>query len=581
MSNANTEIPLDDQFESEYRMFVPLTIDDMEVDDTNYFFNGTKLLLLALGILPYFGIFFILDAIPSITVFVVITILYLFIFSFYARFLVFEEGKQRGLMRELENNKHSDMAYFWEWDKIGIGKRDNGLAYIQSDGATLRRAYIVKVDSGSDVGVPKGNYRNFRQTQQDFLRSMYQLGMDVKVYNIRKRPGLSTALRDYSSMLKDLDRDEQVALIKLSQLNIDINFLYSRTKDQRYITYYLVVNKRIENLTSFRDIINDTIGKTFGANISFYNPHIMDKPEVDNFLAEYYDVDAVNAAGIHKMNGFKDLNDYVELVAIYDKNGQAVPFSIYDDMNTSIGVSIGGSTTLDELVESQEKEDEKWESRRQRSYDKKETELMRLRREDKISYEEYKERLDRLKWEHEPENFNEEVELTEAEREKRRIRQEEEQLKAERQEKLRRKKQLEKKKWYERDMGKELQPKGVVVNKRQRKKRVVHDDGMIEWDAQDIATDDLKGDTSKIKRKGRRTKKSILGRDKKDKVSEDSQGSKGRPRNEDRKRSTRKVRSIEDKNRANRKSRIVKEDTSVDTSKTRSKRRKRPVRKDK
>lgn len=476
------EVPIDQQFETDEVMFIPLTIDDMEVEDTSYFFSGTKLLLLAVGIMPYFSIFFMLDYFGTISIFLITTVIYFLVFSFYARFLVFEEGKQRDAMKDLENNKVSGMSYFWEWDKVGTSRRDDGQAYIQSDGVSLRRAYIIRVDSGSDVGVPEGHYRNFRQTQQDFYRSLYKLGMDVKVYNIRKRPELSPVLKEYSTMLRDLNDSNQNALMKLSQLNIDINFLYSRTTDQRYISYYLVVNKRIENIKNFKTILQDILDKSFGTNIAFFNPHILDKQGVDLFLAEYFDVDAVNASGIHKASGFRDFNEFVDLVSVIDKDNREVPISLFDDLMNS-HVTIASNKGIDDLVKETERERERWDARRQRSYDAKESKLMDDRRQDRITHQEYEERMAKLKEEHLPENFNELVEMSEEARARHLEQQELERQKELRRQERKRQKERDQdtRKWYEREDGLQTD-KQIQTSKQPINNTNVQDDGLIEWD---------------------------------------------------------------------------------------------------
>lgn len=490
------EVPIDNQFESEYKMFVPLTIDDMEVTNTSYFFSGTKVLLLALGVFPYLSFFFVLDIFPSLFSFILVSLLYFFIYSFYVRFVVFEEGKQRETMKDLENNKHSDMSYFWEWDKVGTGKRDQGLVYIQSDGVTLRRGYFVKVDSGSDIGVPEGHYRNFRQAQQDFFRALYRLGMDVKVYNIRKRPELSEALREYSAMLRHLDPIKQEALIKLSQLNIDINFLYSRTAEQRYVTYYLVTNKRIENLRNFRAILDDILDKSLRTNNAFYDPHIMTKVEIDDFLTEYYDLDAVNSSGIHKMNGFKDFNEYVTLVSVVGQDGREVPITLFDELMRE-GRNYGVTEDVSKLIEKDKKEEAKWEERRKRSLKTKEEALMKERREDRISHQEFEERRKKLQEDHRPENFNEWVEMTEQAREKYLLDKEEREWRERKQAEKHKMKKQRKPKWYEKEdafkVDKDLRSSTLNKGKptKKKKKAKVYDDGGIEWGALD-AEDDIR-----------------------------------------------------------------------------------------
>lgn len=486
-----SEINIYDQFESDDKMFVPLTIDDMEVEDTSYFFNGQKLAIAAIGLLPYFIIFFLLDYVTSIMVFVIYTAIYLTLYSFLLRFVVFEEKRQRDEMMAMENNKVSDMSYFWSWDKLGTGKRDDGMVYIQSDGVSLKRGYIIEVDSGSVVGVPEGHYRQYRQTQQDFLRSVSALGMDVKVYNIRKRPELSPALKRYARMLRDLQGTENEALIKLSQLNIDINFLYSITLDQRYVTYYVLVNKRLENLRNFKGIVQSVVDKTFGSNIAFSNAHILTKPEVDEFLTVYFDQDAVNTSGLHKMNGFKNFSEFCDLVAVIDKEGRQVPVEIFDDI-IKPDLGFAGNVSVEELTKRELEKEAQWERRRLKSYETKEELLMKKRREDKITHKEYTELLESLKQDHLPENFNEFIELSEEGRRKKKQDEERERLKQERRERARQQKRQteDTRKWYEREDG--IEEGAKEVKNRDFSKQ---DESNIDWESLDergdITLDDL------------------------------------------------------------------------------------------
>lgn len=486
-----SEINIYDQFESDDKMFVPLTIDDMEVEDTSYFFNGQKLAIAAIGLLPYFIIFFLLDYVTSIMVFVIYTAIYLTMYSFLLRFVVFEEKRQRDEMMAMENNKVSDMSYFWSWDKLGTGKRDDGMVYIQSDGVSLKRGYIIEVDSGSVVGVPEGHYRQYRQTQQDFLRSVSALGMDVKVYNIRKRPELSPALKRYARMLRNLQGTENEALIKLSQLNIDINFLYSITLDQRYVTYYLLVNKRLENLRNFKGIVQSVVDKTFGSNIAFSNAHILTKPEVDDFLTVYFDQDAVNTSGLHKMNGFKNFSEFCDLVAVIDKEGRQVPVEIFDDI-IKPDLGFAGNVSVEELTKRELEKEAQWERRRLKSYETKEELLMKKRREDKITHKEYTELLESLKQDHLPENFNDFIELSEEGRRKKKQDEERERLKQERRERARQQKRQNEdtRKWYEREDG--IEEGAKEVKNRDFSKQ---DESNIDWESLDergdITLDDL------------------------------------------------------------------------------------------
>lgn len=399
-------------FDNDYRMFIPLTIDDMETEKTSYFLTGPKLVILLVSVMPYFLIFFALDYIPDVRIFIIYTVLYLIIYQYIARYFVFEEKTQRLRMESLEKNKQSGVDYFWELERVGNRKTDDGMLYIQSNGITLRRGYIVAVDSGSTVGVPQGNYREFRKTIQEFFRYMSKYKLDVRVYNIQKNPELAPSLKKYAGMLRGIgDKD---ALVKLMQLQIDINFVYSVSLDQRYVTYYVITNKSIANLRNFRNMIQDAIDHTFKSNSSFADTRILSKLEVDGFLANYYMQDALDSDGIHKMNGFKEFDEFCELVTIIDSDGNEVPIDLLDEFNEPLVESI----YLDDLVDKSEKDVIALEKRRVKKLEQGEQSLIKRRRADELTHEEYLKELSELKENLSVENYSEEFEDFEEERKK-------------------------------------------------------------------------------------------------------------------------------------------------------------------
>lgn len=385
------EVGDEDQFTNDVKMFVPLTIDDLEMESQNYFFSGTKFIIASLSLLPYITIFFFLDYVPNIQIFIVYTILYLIGYSFVLRFAVFEESRQKEQMRELENNKYSDLTYFWQLDKVGTGERDDGMLYIQSDGFTIRRAYIVEVDSGSTIGVPENAYRNYREVWQKFFRMSYQLGFEVKLYNVRKKPELSESLKKYSLQLQDIENE---AYRSLMQLNIETNFLYAVSEEQRYVTYIEVINKRVDNLINFKDILQDIIDKTFETDGLFANPKILKKPEVDVMLATYFGQDHVNSRGVHRTNGYKAINEYADVVNIWDSEGKSVPFEIQDFIETeSRKGERGARQTIEDLLKQDERDAERWAEKVSETKDRRIRDLQRKRREELISYNEYEEQM--------------------------------------------------------------------------------------------------------------------------------------------------------------------------------------------
>ena len=443
----------DDQFTNNVKMFVPLTIDDLEMESQNYFFSGQKFIIASLSLLPYVAIFFFLDYIPNIQVFIIYTILYLIGYSFVLRFGVFEESRQKKQMLELENNKYSDLAYFWQLDKVGASERDNGMLYIQSDGLTIRRAYIVEVDSGSTIGVPQDAYRNYREVWQRFFRICYQLGFEVKMYNVRKKPELSDSLKKYSLQLQDIENE---AYRSLMQLNIETNFLYAVSEEQRYITYIEVINKRVDNLINFREILQDAIDKTFETDGLFANPKILNKIGVDNMLATYFGQDRVNSRGVHRTNGYKPISDYAEVINIWDTDGDSVPFELQDliekEARRTEKVS---SQTIEGILEEDEKEQAKWEDKVERVKDERIRSLQRRRRDEKITYEEYEEQMEHIERTLKPEVATE-FDLLDEKAQRSRLRQKQkEEEKLERRERRRSEKERQEEedntKWYEKE----------------------------------------------------------------------------------------------------------------------------------
>lgn len=438
------------QFFNDEKMFVPLTIDDLEMESRNYFFSGKKFIIMALSLLPYITIFFFLDYIPNIQVFIIYTILYLIVYSFILRFAVFEESRQKEQMRELENNKYSDLAYFWQLDKIGSGKRDDGLLYIQSDGLTIRRAYMVEVDSGSTIGVPVNAYANYREVWQKFYRMCYNLGFEIKMYNVRKKPELSDSLKQYSLQMQDIENE---AYRNLMQLNVETNFLYAVSEEQRYITYIEVINKRVDNLINFRNILEDIISKTFDTDGLFANPKVLDKQGVDSMMATYFGQDRVNSNGVHRTNGYKSIMEYADIVNLYDDKGKSVPFELEDllfEESRKNARNVSNNKSIEELMQEESEDKHKWEDKVADVKDHRVEQVQRLRREEKISYAEYEERMRDIEVTLNPETATEEDLLDE----KARVSLERQRIVAEKKQARREQRMREKEKVSEEDTSK-------------------------------------------------------------------------------------------------------------------------------
>lgn len=414
-------------FDDEDIMIFPESIDDIEPTKTSYMFTTTKLILMFVGILPLIIAFIMILSEFGIIPALAFGILYLIIFIYLVRMYVIEEPKQRESLNQLEDNKYSDYSFFWDVTKVGTSKKDNGLLYLKQDGITLKRAYVIKFDSGSIVGVPEDFLDNFRHTQQAFLRS---LGMNIKWYSIQKKPSMNQSLKYQSKNLKNIENPELNKLIKM-QLNTYLR--YSVDADQRYVNYIVVINDKFETLSSFKSNLEDILNRTLRTNSSFKNVEILDKEGINEFYATYYMQNNLDVTTIRKTSITKPFSNYASIVNLVDEDGKAVPVEILDELNLQVS-KLNQGLSVEKVIGDDETKEENKELIRVRQKERIKNETVALRRENKITFEEYKARMAKIEEEYSPENFI--LNRVKVEKEQERQRQKEERIAKREQERL-------------------------------------------------------------------------------------------------------------------------------------------------
>lgn len=414
-------------FDDEDIMIFPESIDDIEPTKTSYMFTTTKLILMFVGILPLIIAFIMILSEFGLIPALAFGSLYLIIYIYLVRMYVIEEPKQRESLNQLEDNKYSDYSFFWDVTKVGTSKKDNGLLYLKQDGITLKRAYVIKFDSGSIVGVPEDFLDNFRHTQQAFLRS---LGMNIKWYSIQKKPSMNQALKHQSKNLKNIDNPELNKLIKM-QLNTYLR--YSVDADQRYVNYIVVINDKFETLSSFRNNLEDILNRTLRTNSSFKNVEILDKDGINEFYATYYMQNNLDVTTIRKTSITKPFSNYASIVNLVDEEGKAVPVEIIDELNEQVS-KLNQGLSVEKIVNDVETKEENKEIIRLRQKERAKNETVILRRENKITFEEYKDRMAKIEEDYSPDNFI--LNRAKVEKEQERQRQKEERIAKREQERL-------------------------------------------------------------------------------------------------------------------------------------------------
>lgn len=379
-------------------MIFPESIDDINPSKGNYLLSTTKLIFMFIGAIPLFVIsIMILSEFGFIPAIAFISF-YLIIYIYLIRLYVLEEPKQRESMYQLEDNKYSDYSFFWDITKVGTDKHDDGLLYLKQDGVSLKRAYVIRFDSGSVVGVPDSFLDNYRESLQEFLRS---IKMSIKWYSIQKKLSVNESLRNQSKNLSNIENDSLNKLIKI-QIN---NYLrFSMDSEQRYVNYILVINNRFETLSSFRTTLEDVLSRTLKKNSSFKNVAILDKKGIDEFFSTYYLQDIVDTSTIRKTSNTKPFTEYANVVRILDENGQDLPMEILDMINTDFEKYNYG-TSVEKEIENSIKQDINKEKIRVRQKEVKRKEIINKRRQNEITFEEYKELLAKLDVDYSEENF--------------------------------------------------------------------------------------------------------------------------------------------------------------------------------
>lgn len=492
------------RFDDEEIMIFPESIDDIEPNKTSYLFTTPKLIMMFVGILPLIVLSIMLLSEFGLFPFIVFTVLYLIIYFYFVRLYVIEEPRQRESLNLLEDNKYSDCSFFWDITKVGTDVSDNGLLYMVQDGRALKRAYVVRFDSGSIVGVPSDFLNEFRNTQQEFLRS---LGMDFKWYSIQKRPTLNKSLSYQGGNLKNIDNPD---LNKLVKMQINTYIRYSMEAEQRYENYIVVINNKFETLSSFRQNLEDILTRTLRTNGAFRNVEILDKDGLDTFFSTYYLQDKLDISSIRKSGITKAFSSYAKIISVVDENGKSVPVELIDEINKMTEPFKHG-LTFEKATEIELSKEIRLEELRLRQKEFARQALVRKRRNEEITFEEYKEQLADIETKFSKENFipnREEVEKQELRNRKRQEKEERrEQERLEREEERRRKETPEPK-WFEEEYeGNPLSPdfkleqnnvqSGVNTGQADNIDSILYEDGEMpnqEYDSSETKVVDLEED---------------------------------------------------------------------------------------
>jgi len=373
-------------------MYIPLSIDTVEASKGSYFFSNKKMFYALIALLPIFiPLAFLMQMEVGIMPYVVVVGIYLFVFFQFARLVIFEEKRLRKMVRELDENKISGIEHFWKIDKIGGGKDDEGMKYYSLDGSRYgtTRGLVVTMDRGSTVGVPEGHFENFRKTKEDFLRRLHLVGLDVRWYEIQKKPELQKSIIDMANQLSDVENEYYQKLVKL-QLNINTNF--SMDDRQRYVDYIVVKRERYSK--DFNGVLESIVEETLGQNSYFVNPRIANKAEIEEFYKNYLMMDTVDSDNIRKSVDIKPFENFAEVIRLVDSEGVEVPLDYMDDLEVDRG---SRGKNLEDIIKREERKERGRKERNKIDYDREVEKLNQRRNKERITHSQYLEEDEMLR----------------------------------------------------------------------------------------------------------------------------------------------------------------------------------------
>jgi hypothetical protein len=307
------------------KVFIPMSIDQNSTEQSGYFSSPMKTLIAIGSFIP--GVIFVFFAYSSsgdsYAIMGLSAVMFLFVYSYILRFLVFEERKLKKMMKSLDENKISNSEYFWGIHEIDL---DGVIHYKYNTG--LKKAVIVKVSRGSTVGVSSDFHSRFKECNLKFSRSLLSQGFSYTKYTKLEKKQVPEGLLDYSKRLEMIEDEAQRAVMKL---NIDT--ISTFTKDFKSVVsdYYVVYNTDMRLMNTFRSVVRDTMVSSYGNEVYFRGTNILNDDETADFLSEILNIKSVNKKGYYNLEEYT-FEDFGEVYRVFDSEGR----ELYMDLEKEV-----------------------------------------------------------------------------------------------------------------------------------------------------------------------------------------------------------------------------------------------------
>lgn len=378
-------------YHNDREMYIPLSIDNVETTSSSYIFSNTNIIKMVGALIPYFFLIFPFMQNGQITLIIIVTLVYLFLYSFFFRFFILEERKRRTQLREMDNNKISGLDYFWGINKIGDNEQNDGVMYFERTKEENVRGAVVTYNRGSLVGVPENSYNEYRYAKMRFLKELSNHSFDFTWYEIPVKE--NTIPESLVHIINRMTLMENQSFKQLIKLQLEVNVAYITGEGVGYRDFILIRNSNFKTLRRFREILETIIDNTLSHNKYILNPRVCTKAEVENFIGYALMINSVDSNSIRRNVDYKPVSTFAEVVRIVDQNGIDVPLENLDLTDFS-HKSVKRSKTIEDDIKLSERN---YESNRKQLDKLKKNEIQSTKTSrtlDNITDHQYHEKLD-------------------------------------------------------------------------------------------------------------------------------------------------------------------------------------------
>lgn len=370
-------------FSDDEKMYVPLSIDTVEARRSNYFFSNKKMLYAFIAFIPIFALLTpLIQAQAGLLPIMIVVVVYMVIYIYFLRFIVFEERRLKRMLRELDDNRVSEVDHFWGIDKVEDRGENDGMIYYSYKGAArgITSGLVVMLERGSTVGVPVGHYREYRKTMERFFRALHLNNLYGTVVELEREPELQESLKEYTELLKGLDNEYHQRLLRL---NLSINSIYTMDKEQRYIEYVVIKQDGFNH--NFRRLVETILTDVFSTNGYIQEARILNRRELEGFLKNYLQIETLDSSNIRKSVDVEPFENFALVHRLLDDKGREVPIHLMDELD----IDKYRGKSIDQEIERLEKRERGKKKKEKEKLDIEIKKLNRLRNRERITQEEY------------------------------------------------------------------------------------------------------------------------------------------------------------------------------------------------